>query len=274
MVLRRSGPTCKEVRIGTLQVDKALLQAFRIGVCEPAVFLALLPPGHQCPGSVVVEPWDPGKVATFIDRQNLVPDKATRASILDELPPDMFRRFYAVFQAHASLHRRLDPSLLVCDVAPHGRCRDVPDAANVVASAPQRGQLGAQMPEFLSQDARGIPLELAAGLAGAIPGSLSTHDARSGMTSIVCSVALSSAALLDNKGLQAFCHWPHQHRLAVFRAEYEVVVEGEDCASVACIPVMFHTTSIAQCSMNNNYLTRERGKGPLPARATSHSPVC
>src|SRR4029434_489228 len=273
-VLRGRGPTCEEVCIRTLQVDKALLQTFGIGIFEPAVFCALLHPGHQRPGIVVVEPWHTSKVAMFIDRQNLVPDKATRPSILDELLPARFRRFHAIFKAHASWHWRLRPSLLVFDVAPDGRFRDVPDAANVVASAPQRRQLGTQMPEFLPQDARGIPLELCRkfGRGNAwITLDKQVHVIRHDFHRMQRGSKFSGFAV--QQGLQALSTRTHQHRFTVFRAEHEVVLEGEDCASVACVPVMFHTTSITQCSMNNNYLTRGEGKGCCPARATSHSPV-
>ena len=59
---------------------------------------------------------------------------------------------------------------------------------------------------------------------------------------------------------QAFVNRSHQDRFAVLRAEDEVILEGEDRASVACIPVMFHTTSIAHRLINYNYLT-QKGQG-------------
>jgi hypothetical protein len=79
---------------------------------------------------------------------------------------------------------------------------------------------------------------------------------------------------------QAFCYRTNKHRLAILRAENEVIFQRKYCASVACLPVMFHAQSIAVCSMNNNYLT-QRGRGkkavalagqpriPLPAKAGS-----
>ena len=74
-------------------------------------------------------------------------------------------------------------------------------------------------------------------------------------------------SLQSQQGFQAFCHRPLQNRLAILRAEDKVVFERKNRASVACIPVLFHTQSIARCSMNNNYLTR-KGQGEKAALLT------
>ena len=74
---------------------------------------------------------------------------------------------------------------------------------------------------------------------------------------------------------QPCCHRTDQDRLAILRAEDEVIFEREDGASVACIPVMFHITSIAQCSMNNNYLTQKGlGKTAVLLTQDMHSSAC
>src|SRR5438309_7088671 len=52
-VLRRGSSASEEVRIGTFQVDEALLQDLRVDAVQPAVFLALLPQGQQAGGIVV-----------------------------------------------------------------------------------------------------------------------------------------------------------------------------------------------------------------------------
>jgi hypothetical protein len=59
---------------------------------------------------------------------------------------------------------------------------------------------------------------------------------------------------------QPFCHRSHQERLAILGTENEVIFERKDCASLACIPLMFPTKSRAVCSMKNTYLTPGKGR--------------
>src|SRR5262249_33215046 len=99
-------PSSEEIGVGPLQIDETLLQTLGVGILEPSVFLTLFPPGDQRPSSVVVQTRCTSKIATFIDRQNLVPDKTAGTSIFDELLPDMFVRFQAVLIATTKYHSK------------------------------------------------------------------------------------------------------------------------------------------------------------------------
>src|SRR4029450_13014525 len=76
-IARWSSTTSEEIGIGAFQILQALLKNLRMHLFEPAVFLALLPPCHQLAGFGIGEARDTREVAVLVDRQNLVPDKAT-----------------------------------------------------------------------------------------------------------------------------------------------------------------------------------------------------
>lgn len=106
-ILRWMSTTGKQIRVRTLKIMQALLQALGIGFPEPAVFLALLPPGDQLTRLRIGQPRHTGIVPVLIDRQNLVPDKATGSSILDELLAYALVRFHAIFIATSNYHRTI-----------------------------------------------------------------------------------------------------------------------------------------------------------------------
>ncbi len=51
-------------------------------------------------------------------------------------------------------------------------------------------------------------------------------------------------SLGSQQRFQAFRDRSQQYRLAILRAEDKVIFERKDGASIACIPLMFHTKSI------------------------------
>ena len=74
---------------------------------QPAVFLALLPPGQQRAGIRLGETRYASKVAVLVDRQHLVPDKTTRTSKADKLACRGMLGLHPVFVALAYLHSRI-----------------------------------------------------------------------------------------------------------------------------------------------------------------------
>ena len=94
----------KEIAVGAIQVFQTLLQHLRVNIGQPPVFFALLPQRQQSCGIVVRQPRDTRKIPTFVDRENLIPDKTTCTSKTDELLGSRMIGLQAVFIALAYLH--------------------------------------------------------------------------------------------------------------------------------------------------------------------------
>src|SRR5262249_20098839 len=67
--------TSEEIGIGAFQILQALLKDLGMHASEPAVFLALFPPGEQRTRLSIGETRHACEVAVLIDRQHLIPDK-------------------------------------------------------------------------------------------------------------------------------------------------------------------------------------------------------
>ncbi len=104
-VLWRGSSASEEVRIGTFQIDEALLQDLRVDAVQPAVFLTLLPQGQQAGSVVVRQTRNPCEIPAFVHRQHLVPDKTTGTGKAHELRASNTIGLQSVFVALAYLHR-------------------------------------------------------------------------------------------------------------------------------------------------------------------------
>ena len=106
-VLWWSSTTNEEIGIGAFQILQALLKDLRVHRMQPAVFLALLPPGKQLTCFCIGETRHACTVAMLVDRQNLIPDETTCPSEADKLCPSGTIGLQSVFVALAYLHRHI-----------------------------------------------------------------------------------------------------------------------------------------------------------------------
>jgi hypothetical protein len=149
----------------------------------------------------------------------------------------------AVFEslAHLSAFLRLDVSL-------YGGRRDVAHTPDVVRTAPESRETGAQVRELLSKEARAKPLELGSNMCRRSRRvrlhkqvNLVWHN----LQSVNCSPYLSSFGF--QKLFQPSSDSAYQQRLAVLGAPHQVIFQGKNRPGVAAIARIWHKPIFACC---------------------------
>jgi hypothetical protein len=158
---------------------------------------------------------------------------------------------------------------LIGDVSPYGGFRNGADAANVITSTPETGQLRLEPRKLGSQLVRRESLELCRKMRGS-QSRIGFHEQVNviGHNFQRVNFSVQFLGLLVQELPQPFLHFADQHRLPILRTPNKVVLERVKGTCANSVPSVNHTSSVAQTLDICKKANRE-DRIPLPAEASS-----
>lgn len=163
----------------------------------------------------------------------------------------------------------LRTGLLIGDVSLYGRFRNSADAADVIATAPERRHARFKPREFFSQFVRGESLELSSKVRGSPPRvRLNEHVNVVGHNFQRVNLSVQFCRPLIQQLSQAFLHGSDENLQAILGTPHQVILERVDGSSTNAISSINHETSVPPTLDIRKQINKE-DRIPLPAEASS-----